>query len=56
MIINAFKDKIFTLYHESRLKDKDKGEDVIRDKSGLINCQKLDRLFFIRKRHKWWTS
>ena len=56
MIINAFKDKIFTLYHESRLKDKDKGEDVIRDKNGLINCQKLDRLFFKRKRHKWWTS
>ena len=51
MIINAFKDKIFTLYYESWFKDKDKSENEIRDKNGLINCQKLDRLFFKRKRH-----
>ena len=46
MIINAFKDKIFSLYHESRVEDK----DDIRDENGLINYQKLDRLIFLKER------
>ena len=51
MIINAFNDKIFPLYHESRFKDKEQGE--IRDENGLMNYQNLDKLiFFKRKRHK----
>ena len=33
------------------LRIKTKSENEIRDKNGLINCQKLDRLFFKRKRH-----
>ena len=46
MIINAFKDKTFSLYHESRIEDK----DDIRDENGLINYQKLDRLIFLKER------
>ena len=48
MIINAFKDKIFPLYHESRFEDKEQGE--IRDENGLINYQNLDRLIFLKER------
>ena len=46
MSINAFKDKTFSLYHESRVEDK----DDIRDENGLINYQKLDRLIFLKER------
>ena len=41
MIINAFKDKIFPFYHESRFEDKDKDKDHIRDENGLINYKSL---------------
>ena len=51
MIINAFKDKMFPLYHESRFEDKDEHENKkIRDENGLINYQKLDRLSFLKER------
>ena len=49
MIINAFKDKIFPLYHESRFED----EDEVRDENDLTNYQKPDRLIFLKERHKW---
>ena len=50
MIINAFKDKIFPFYHESRFEDKDKDKDHIRDENGLINYKKLDSLIFLKER------
>ena len=45
MIVNAFKNKIFPLYHKENMSE-DKDEDYIRDKNGLINCKKLERLIF----------
>ena len=39
MIINAFKDKIFPLYHESRFEDKEQGE--IRDEMVLLTIKTL---------------
>ena len=48
MIINAFNDKIFPLYHESKFEDKEQGE--IRDENGLINYQNLDKLIFLKKK------
>ena len=48
MIINAFKNKIFQLYHkENMFEDKDKND--IRDENGLINYKMLERLTFSRK-------
>ena len=56
MIINAFENKIFPLYHdhheENRFEDED--EDDIRDGNGLINYK--NALYFNfpkRKRYKW---
>ena len=43
MIINAFKNKIFPLYHEE-------DECEIRDENGLNNCKKLERLIFSKGR------
>ena len=48
VIINAFKNKIFPLYHkESMFEDKD--EDDVRDENGLINYKQLERLIFQKK-------
>ena len=49
MIINAFTNKIFPLYHKENMSE-DKDEDYIRDKNGLINCKKLERLIFSGRR------
>ena len=49
MIINAFKNKIFPLYHEENMFD-DKDEDDIKDENGLINYKKLERLIFSKRR------
>ena len=56
MIINAFENKMFPLYHdhheENRFEDED--EDDIRDGNGLINYK--NALYFNfpkRKRYKW---
>ena len=48
--INAFKIKIFSLYHESRYEDIDEDEDEIRDKNGIISYKKLDRLISLKER------
>ena len=40
MIINAFKNKIFPLYHEENMLE-DKDEDDFRDENGLINYKSL---------------
>ena len=49
MIINAFKNKIFPLYHEENMFE-DKDEDDIKDENGLINYKKLERLIFSKRR------
>ena len=43
MIINAFKNEIFSFYHEkSEFEDEDRND--IRDENSLIDYKKLDRL------------
>ena len=48
MIINAFKDKIFPFYREDNMPE---DEDEIRDKNGLVDYEKLDRLISLRERN-----
>ena len=48
MIINAFKNKIFQLYHKENMFE-DKDENDIRDENGLINYKMLERLIFSRR-------
>ena len=45
IIINTFKNKIFPLYHEENM-----FQDNIRDKNGLINYKKPERLIFSKRR------
>ena len=49
MIINAFKNKIFPLYHEENM-FADKDENDIWDENGLIDYKKLERLIFSKRR------
>ena len=49
MIINAFKNEIFSFYHEkSEFEDEDRND--IRDKNSLIDYKKLDRLISLKER------
>ena len=49
MIINAFKNEIFSFYHEkSKFEDEDRND--IRDKNSLIDYKKLDRLISLKER------
>ena len=49
MIINAFKNEIFSFYHEkSDFEDEDRND--IRDKNSLIDYKKLDRLISLKER------
>ena len=51
VIINAFKNEISSFYLEkSEFEDEDK--NTIRDKNGLIDYKKLDRLISLKERHK----
>ena len=49
MIINAFKNKIFSLYLEENMFE-DKDEDDVKDENGLINYKKVERLNFSKRR------
>ena len=50
MIINAFKNEIFSFYHEkSEFEDEDRND--IRDKNSLIDYKKLDRLISLKERN-----
>ena len=49
MIINAFKNEIYSFYHEkSEFEDEDRND--IRDKNSLIDYKKLDRLISLKER------
>ena len=49
MIINAFKNEIFSFYHEkSEFEDEDRND--ISDKNSLIDYKKLDRLISLKER------
>ena len=48
MIINAFKNKIFQLYHKENMFE-DKDENDIGDENGLINYEMFERLIFSRR-------
>ena len=51
VIINAFKNEISPFYLEkNEFEDEDKNN--IRDKNGLIDYKKLDRLISLKERHK----
>ena len=47
MIINAFKNKIFQLYHKENMFE-DKDENDIGDENGLISYEMFERLIFSR--------
>ena len=50
MIINAFKNEIYSFYHEkSEFEDEDRND--IRDKNSLIDYKKLDRLISLKERN-----
>ena len=50
MIINAFKNEIFSFYHEkSEFEDEDRND--ISDKNSLIDYKKLDRLISLKERN-----
>ena len=49
MIINAFKNEIFSFYHEkSEFEDEDR--NYIRDENSLIDYKKLGRLISLKER------
>ena len=50
-ITEGFKNRIFPTYNDdkwSRFKDDDK--DDMTDRNGFIDCEKLDRLIFLKKK------
>ena len=50
MIINAFKNEIYSFYHEkNEFEDEDRND--IRDKNSLIDYKKLDRLISLKERN-----
>ena len=49
LLMHAFKNKIFPLYHKANMFEY-KDEDDIRDGNGLINHKKLERLIFSKRK------